>query len=102
MRAVSPISSTRRVSVCRGNHEYDGGSSAGYLSRFSLLATAAKASKSTGGPLWYSYDDGLVHWVFVDSELYCCGGSDAAAQIKAELAWMAADLGAVNRSKTPW
>ena len=43
--------------------------------------------------------DGLVHWINVDTELWSYGTQ---AQIDAQLAWLNADVAAVNRSRTPW
>ncbi len=47
------------------------------------------------GNLWYSYDFASAHYAYVDSEEDLSAGS-------AQLAWLKADLAAVDRSVTPW
>jgi hypothetical protein len=45
--------------------------------------------------LWYSYDFGAAHYVYIDSEEAQTPGSP-------QIEWLAADLAAVDRSVTPW
>lgn len=55
---------------------------------------------SSGGS-YYSVDVGLMHLVFLSSEVYALGpygGVTGAAQD----AWLAADLAGVDRQQTPW
>ena len=44
---------------------------------------------------WYSFEQGPVHFVVMDSELSAANGSS-------QLRWIEADLEAVDRSVTPW
>lgn len=102
MNGISPIISTVPFYVVAGNHEtMSDNSFAHYLARF---AAAGKLGENSGNPgadaaRWNSFDDGLVHWVQIDTEIYSYGTD---AQIAAQKAWLAADLAAVNRTKTPW
>lgn len=54
------------------------------------------AHSNTGSALFYSFEAGLVHYLVFNSETYIAGG------IAKMLAFMAADLAAVNRTRTPW
>lgn len=67
-------------------------------------------SAESGGvaSMWYSYDHGMVHYVQVNTETDFTGAPDtgypagpfgASGQ---QLAWLAADLAAVDRTLTPW
>ncbi|RYG53546.1 hypothetical protein EON66_08395, partial [archaeon] len=82
-----------------GNHESDAQTFKQYLTRFGGTLPLAKNSGSNS-QLWYSFNDGLVHWVSIDTELFSYGGTQA--QIDAQYAWLTADLAAVDRSVTPW
>ena len=58
--------------------------------------------------MWYSYDHGMVHFVSVDTETDIPNAPDADypagpfAPSGQQLAWLRADLAAVNRTITPW
>jgi hypothetical protein len=82
-----------------GNHEADENTFEQYLVRFAALDTTAKNSGATNS-LWYSFNEGLVHWVAVDTELWAYGGTPA--QIQAQYTWLTKDLAGVDRSTTPW
>ena len=99
LNAIAPIASTMPYMTAPGNHESDGDTFAQYRTRFYGTYTLADNSNSTN-PLWYSFNDGLVHWVSVDTELWAYGGTPA--EIAAQYEWLAADLAAVDRSVTPW
>lgn len=60
----------------------------------------AGANSGSNTPLYYSFDDHLVHWVGVDTEMWAFNAS--AADVQAMLTWLEADLAAVDRSRTPW
>lgn len=65
---------------------------------------------------WYSYDNGMTHYVVYDTEtdfgagLYApdeVGGSGKQmsgprGKVNEQINWLKADLAAVNRTKTPW
>ena len=57
-----------------------------------LLPLPAPATAATP---WYSLDIGLVHLIALSTEHDFSTGSP-------QLAWLVADLAAVNRSRTPW
>jgi hypothetical protein len=71
-----------------GNHEYDTGSAAGYLTYFGSRATP-------NGTTWYSFDVGSFHFVALDSDCSFVGGCTATS---AQYRWLQADLAA---STTP-
>lgn len=87
-----------------GNHESDGPGNAARFANVSdsggecgsptqrLLPLPAPA---TAAAPWYSLDVGLVHLIGLSTEHDFGEGSP-------QLAWLAADLAAVNRSRTPW
>ena len=58
---------------------------------------AAAGAAGTDGNLvfWYSFDYGIVHFTVMSSEHDWQAGST-------QHGWVAADLAAVNRTKTPW
>merc|ERR1712232_1545758 len=91
------------MGVSQGNHERDwpGTGSAGLTDSGGECGIAAQSRFRMPTPSrnfelgWYSFDMGSVHIVMMDTELSCGKGSD-------QLAWLASDLQAVNRSRTPW
>lgn len=86
--------------TCSNHEAEDDGSFSHYLARLAGLGLGAGANSGTDTPLYYSFDDHLVHWVGVDTEMWPYNAS--AADIDAMLGWLAADLAAVNRTHTPW
>jgi acid phosphatase type 7 len=64
---------------------------AAFTSRFEMPGAASRGNAN----FWFSWDHGPAHWVALSSEHDYAPGS-------AQLAWLAADLAAVNRSVTPW
>ena len=58
---------------------------------------------------WYSLNTGLIHWVFLSSEVYHMDAFPIALptgplliSAPAQKAWLQADLAAVDRAATPW
>ncbi|RYG57137.1 hypothetical protein EON66_01105, partial [archaeon] len=101
MNAIQPFASRYPMMVAAGNHEADVGQTfAQYINRFAGIAATAGALSGSNSNLWYSYNDGLVHFVVIDTELYTEGGTPD--QIAAQLQWLQNDLAAVDRSVTPW
>jgi len=77
-----------------GNHEFNaGGESFGpFLARYAWPESWLQQSTS---PLWFSYDTGMAHVIMLCS--YC----DVSAT-SPQIAWLQADLKAVDRQNTPW
>ena len=100
MNGIEPIISKYPYYVTPGNHETMADNSfSNYINRFAAVTSLGENSGAGKTNLWYSFDDGLVHWVFVDTELYSYG---TPSQIAAQLNWLKADLAKVDRKKTPW
>lgn len=102
MNGMSPIISKVPMFVVAGNHETLADDSFGhYIARFAAANSLGENSGNSGADAnrWYSYDDGLVHWVQIDTEIYSYGTQK---QIDAQKAWLSDDLAKVDRSKTPW
>lgn len=85
----------------------------GYINHFRMPSPESKGF----GNFWYSFDNGMVHYVQLDTETDLGhgivapdepGGSEGEDAgpfdpIKnAQTNWLQADLAAVDRSKTPW
>jgi hypothetical protein len=105
---VQPIATQVPYMVCIGNHEYDyvgqpwkpdwadyGTDSGGecgipYNSRFMMPGLAPESRN-----LWYSFDYGNIHFVFMSSEHNFLVGSE-------QWKFLENDLRSVDRSKTPW
>jgi hypothetical protein len=99
MNMVQPIASRLSYTVGPGNHEADGdGTFTQYQSRWAGVAATAGQSSGSGTVLYYSYDDGLTHFVVIDTEQYYYDPDGVAAQY----AWLEADLAKVDRAVTPW
>lgn len=73
-------------------------------------------SQESGGTgnMWYSFDHGMAHFISLNSETDLgngLGGPDEGQPLRsgpfgsyqnAQVDWLAADLAAVDRTKTPW
>ena len=102
MEGLSPIISKVPLLPVAGNHETLSDNSFGhYKARFAAARALGENSGNAGEDAnrWYSFNEGLVHWISVDTEIYSYG---TAAQIAAQLAWLDADVAAIDRSATPW
>lgn len=99
MNALQPMLSQIPLFSAPGNHEHQSGGRgfAAYTARFPELPLLARNSASDSG-MYYSFNDGDVHFVLFDTELYHYGGADRDAQ----LAWLKADLAGVDRRVTNW
>jgi len=100
------------VSVSPGNHEACGGcpqipgrpDSRGnfseYRARFASVEAGAGKRSGSGSNIFYSFDLGLTHFISFSAEAYAYrSGAELLAN---QLAFMTADLAAVDRSVTPW
>ena len=66
-RCVRTLALARAPRTRRTETEADD-SFANYLARFNATALGLGAN-SGGNSLWYSFDDGPIHWVFVHTEV---------------------------------
>lgn len=100
--ARHPSSLLRRASRAthrHRSHEADTNTFSNYLARFAAVNSLGNASGSNTN-LFYSFNDGPVHFVGIDTEMWSYGAT--AQEIAAQKAWLEADLAAVDRSATPW
>jgi len=99
-RMIEPYTATLPFMANVGNHEHTPGKLTNASGTFAVDYAAYQARYAAvpangNGNLWYSYDFGAAHYVYVDSEEAQSAGSP-------QIAWLAADLAAVDRAKTPW
>ena len=71
-----------------------------FVARFSSYQGGVANTSGSGSPLWFSFNLDFVHYIFFCTEDVSAPLS--AAQMAAQLAWMKADLAAVDRGLTPW
>ena len=67
---------------------------------FSIGLVGAGAASGTGSPRYYSFNRGLTHFLIFSAEAYTY--HSGATFIANQLAFMKADLAAVDRAVTPW
>ena len=85
----------------------------GYINHFRMPSSESQGT----GNFWYSFDNGMVHYVVFDTETDIGDGRTAPDEpggaeqedagpfgkmMNSQLQWMESDLKAVDRSKTPW
>jgi hypothetical protein len=85
----------------------------GYINHFRMPSPESQGT----GNFWYSFDNGMVHYVVFDTETDIGDGRTAPDEpggpeqedagpfgkmMNSQLQWMESDLKAVDRSKTPW
>lgn len=104
MNAIQPATATKPYMFATGNHESYGTQGGGrflqFAARFSSYAAGVGNSSGSGSPLWYSFNVGQIHFLFFCTENVAAPLT--AEQMAAQLAFMTADLKAVNRDVTPW
>ena len=94
-RLIQPLVSRVVHAVIEGNHEEElAGGKAGFLAYKARYATPSNASGS-GTPLYYSFDLPSAHVVMLGT--YAPWGPASRQR-----AWLAADLAALDRARTPW
>ena len=71
-----------------------------YRARFASVTLGAGAASGSNSNIFYSFDQGLTHYIGFSAEAYAY--NSGAAFLANQLAFMKADLAAVDRSKTPW
>ena len=113
MNAIQPFAATHPVDFVEGNHERcgscagvpDAGVPSGNFSEYharmySVGAFGAGKASGTGTPRYYSFNRGLTHFLVFTAEAYTYhSGADFTSR---QLAFMRADLAAVDRKVTPW
>ncbi len=99
MNMMQPIASHLSYTVGPGNHEADADSSfTQYQTRWAGIAATAGRTSGSNSVLYYSYNDGLTHFVVIDTEQFYYDPTGVTAQYT----WLEADLASVDRSVTPW
>jgi len=88
---VEPLSSTLPFMVLPGNHEQYNN----FVPFDKLFFMPSVHSKSTEGNFYYSFDYSYIHFISLSSE---SDYSPKSVQHK----WLADDLAAVDRNRTPW
>jgi len=91
------------LGVC-GNHEQ----ATGNTTHFTNIL--GKAFPGTALGHWYSVNTGLIHWVFLNSEVYHMppftlhddSGQPFVVSAPTQLEWLEKDLAGVDRVATPW
>ena len=112
MSLVSQYGAIRPVMPADGNHEacpacpgvssleHSNGNFTEYRARMHSIALGAGARSGTNSERFYSFSQGLVHFVVFSAEAYAY--SSGAEFIANQLAFLKSDLAAVDRSVTPW
>ena len=71
-----------------------------FVNRYSSYNLGVAQSSGSGSPLWFSFNLGLVHYL-----VFCTEDVSAplsSQQMADQIAFMTADLKAVDRAVTPW
>ena len=101
MNAMQPLISRIPMNAGVGNHEKgDANDFEQFLGRFRGLSQTAGLYSKSNTSLWYSFNDGPVHWISIDTELWPY--NQPVAMKDAMMTWLAADLAGVSRVLTPW
>ena len=97
---VEPIAASRPYLFTVGNHEKEGNFTH-YNHRFSAQLSLGQHSNSGTG-LWYSFNQGLVHYVAINTEVWAYYPDEA--QQARQMQWLKQDLAKANanRGKQPW
>lgn len=112
MNDIQSYAAIRPVMPVAGNHEscdscpaadalpFSAGNFTEYRTRFHAVTLNAGANSGSSNNLFYSFTQGLTHFVVFSAEAYA--HSVSADFLANQLAFMKKDLAAVDRSKTPW
>jgi hypothetical protein len=85
-----------------GNHE-DYLDFVHYRERIGAAMPRAAGAPSGGGSgMFHSVNVGLTHFAFVNSEAYFVPTPHGLGLLREQRAWLASDLAAVDRDRTPW
>jgi hypothetical protein len=100
MRGLEPAARTGvAIQAVAGNHEAPL-NFLHFTGKFDGLRIGAGERSGSNSPRYYSWDQGLVHFVGIDTEFDYLGGT--AAEIQAQRDWLLQDLAKVDRRKRPW
>lgn len=101
-RMMQPLTSIMPLMVLPGNHEEEQqynppppGTTEPYVAYQARFRMPAAASGATQGNLYYSFETGPVHVIFLDSFI----DYDSSSQ---QYQWLVQDLATIDRSRTPW
>ena len=97
MNIMQPAAAEKPWMSIVGNHE-EYFNFSDFKARFAVYESTTSANSGSDSLFWYSFNDGLVHFVSINTELFEYGGADP----KAQYSWLEADLAAVDRTVTPW
>lgn len=112
MNLVQGYAATKPVMPSEGNHEacttckgVDGipqsaNNFTQYKGRFAAVEMYAGANSGSNSNRYYSFNRGLNHFVVLTAEAYLYAKSPVF--LANQLAWLKADLAAVDRKATPW
>lgn len=112
MNLVQSYAATKPMSPAEGNHEscphcdavpalpYSGGNFTQYKARFLAVELYAGANSGSNSNRFYSFNRGITHFVVLTAEAYLYARSPVF--LANQLAWLKADLAAVDRKLTPW
>jgi hypothetical protein len=100
MNMLEPIVSGLPYNGIPGNHEV-GSNYSHYKTRFASVAENAGVNSLSGTNMHYSLDDGLVHYIFWDSEVFWSQPLDSQTTM---VNWLRDDLTKANknRASVPW
>jgi len=112
MNVIQGYAAIKPVMPTDGNHEacgscaaiaelpLSGGNFTQYRGRFHAVTLFAGANAGTNSNRYYSFNQGLTHFIAFSAEAYLYARD--ASFLANQLAFMKADLGAVDRKVTPW
>jgi hypothetical protein len=100
MRQLQPVIAQFPYMGTCGNHE-DASNFTHYKMRFAGWGENAGKNSGSGSSMFYSLDEGLVHFVFWNSEAWWAQPVDSQTRM---MNWLVADLAAANanRASVPW
>ena len=100
MRQLEPVTSAIPYNGIPGNHEV-ANNYTHYKTRFASVAAHAGVRSGSFTNMFYSVDQGLAHYIFIDTEAYWSQPVDSQTAMEN---WLAADLAKANanRAAVPW
>ena len=108
MANIEQVAAFMPFMVNIGNHENSECGLAHYTERFRLMPSNSGTTKTMNGEApnnwFFSWDDGLVHWVTMNSEIYFESAQQAQHSVEDQWKWLEQDLikANKNRENVPW